>query len=309
MTELSEGGTLTASVSDCTVTVTYGADALFPVDVSLTVTEILPSDARYAELTGITEEMLTDDWSEAGDYQRVFDIVFWSNEQQIEPAAPIQVDFQFHDAITLEENSNLQVVHVDDQNNAEIVSTDTSTTPSGEDGAVDVESLSFTADSFSPYVVFQTKEVTEKTIEDDGSLVSITYGKDTEIPANAQVSVREIAEGTDEYETFRQQLISQLNIDTEKQTVRFSALYDITILDEKSNEVSMNPDASVTVTAELPEGSQQEDLLVVHLTTTTARPNWPPPRKTPPLPSKPTVFLFMALLTPWIIPSRTKNII
>ena len=263
--QLSEGGTLTATVSDCTVTVQYGAEALFPENVVLSVSEILPGTPRYAELTGMTEEMLTDDWSEAGAFQRIFDITFLDGETEIEPAAPIQVDFRFSDPVTLEENSSLQVVHVDNENNAEIVPNDTSATGAGDNGAMDVDGISFTSDSFSTYVFFQTNNIPSKTIGDETHNVSITYGRESGIPENSQVAVTAIEEGTETYETFRRQLIQQLNLDESRQTVLFSALYDITILDENKKEVPLREDATVTVKAELPaDAAVPEGLLVVH---------------------------------------------
>lgn len=262
----SEGGTFTSSGADYTVTVTYGADARFPEGTVLDVEEILPSDPRYAEMTGLSaDKLIDDDWKEMGDYQRVFDITFQYAGAEIEPEAAIQVDFQFSSAISLEENSSLEVVHVDSEKNAEVVSSETPAASTGENGTTDVDTLSFTSDSFSTYIISQTKEVTEETISDDEQVVSITYGKDSDIPRNAQVSVTKIEEGTEAYEAYRRQLIKQMNIDETRQTVRFSALYDITIQNEQKVDISMNADATVTVTAALPEeAAQQDNLLVVH---------------------------------------------
>ena len=242
---------------------TFGPEAMFPVGTELNVREILPDSAEYRELAGITDDMLSGSGNEVGEFARFFDITFLCEGEEIEPQAPIDVQITFHDAISVEGDSDIQMIHFAEEG-AEIIDSNTDSTDSavGNDAAVDT--VSFTSGAFSVYGVVSSSRIKKTAISASGQTYSIevTYDKDANIPQDADLEVTEILPGSELYELYRQQVAATLEADD----VKLSGLFDITIV---SNGEKIQPDQNVSVSIKLLEEDaiQQDDTLhVVHFT-------------------------------------------
>lgn len=77
-------GSLEFKSPEFAVTASF-ADGVIPEGTTLEAEEILPGTELYEQITGITRDMITDDWNEMGDEYRVLDIRFMLNGEEIEP--------------------------------------------------------------------------------------------------------------------------------------------------------------------------------------------------------------------------------
>ncbi|MBQ9824683.1 MAG: hypothetical protein IJM63_09315, partial [Solobacterium sp.] len=250
-------GSLEFKSPEFAVTASF-ADGVIPEGTTLEAEEILPGTELYEQITGITRDMITDDWNEMGDEYRVLDIRFMLNGEEIEPQGTVDIQVHFHHAIAMEEEDSLQVIHLDENNNAELVNADTLEKVRNDE--IRVDQVSFSSDSLSPFV-FAVKKPVTVTIWDQGRTyrVTIEYKESNEISPEAEVVVTEIAEGSDTYEAYRAQAAEALNADG--QMVYFSGLYDIQIID---NGIAVQPSGDVKVTMELLDSETDEDLQVLH---------------------------------------------
>ena len=250
-------GSLEFKSPEFAVTASF-ADGVIPEGTTLEAEEILPGTELYEQITGITRDMITDDWNEMGDEYRVLDIRFMLNGEEIEPQGTVDIQVRFHHAIAMEEEDSLQVIHLDENNNAELVNADTLEKVRNDE--IRVDQVSFSSDSLSPFV-FAVKKPVTVTIWDQGRTyrVTIEYKESNEISPEAEVVVTEIAEGSDAYEAYRAQAAETMN--AEGQMVCFSGLYDIRIID---NGKAVQPSGDVKVTMELLDSETDGELQVLH---------------------------------------------
>lgn len=245
---------------DYTVRVAYDENALFPVGTELKVREIYPWTQEYRDLTGITTEYAEDDWSKIDNFMRFFDITFVCDGEEIEPSSEIQVSIDFVNAIALDEETSLQVLHFDAENNINTVSSDIS-----ENSDANAEAVSFSSDAFSVYCVVRVREVITKNLPAANGRtyqINIEYGQDSGIQETSEIRAQEIREGTAAYEEYRRQIVDTIGSDA--QDVAISGLYDISIW---NGDEKVNPDADVKVSVKLlEEGAipEDENLRVIH---------------------------------------------
>ena len=138
--------------ADYLVMAAYGPEAGFPSDTEMKVREIVPGTPEYALYSGMTEETLGEEWSEIT-LERYFDITFVSGGKEVEPQADVEVQIIFKDVIELTEEHDVQAVHIEN-NEAKVIESETD---SNEDAArrseAVIDTVAFTADSFSVYGV------------------------------------------------------------------------------------------------------------------------------------------------------------
>jgi Mg-chelatase subunit ChlD len=158
-----------------TVCVTYGEDAGIPENALLQVSEIRDDEQvrRYASQAA---DVLGDEVITAA---RFFDICFISDGREIEPdpAAKVDVQISFHEAMEVGDGETVQAVHfaqTPDSSVPEILPVDTQMT---EDSAV--QSLTFSQNSFSVTgVVVTAGELVDGWPADDGQyVVLLSYTK------------------------------------------------------------------------------------------------------------------------------------
>lgn len=163
------------------------------------------------------------------------DICFFNSQgEEIQPMLPIRVTMATA-AVMVPENT--VVVHVDDAGAASQV----------ENVETGEENVSFEADSFSVYVIVGT--VIEKTVlASDGQnyTVTATYGAETGIPAEADLTVEEILpDENDDAGTFSvyEEYVSKTEnaLGMEGGSAGYIRLFDIKIVDKYDHSVKYQP--------------------------------------------------------------------
>ena len=255
-------GTLIHEGPDYTVTAVIGQDAMFPLDVSMRVEEILPGTELYEYYIQMMEETMEED-EEMGEFARFFDIAFIAEadgeETELEPQADIDVQITFREAIAVTEETDVQAVHIaDDVPQILDASTDSLEAAVYDDEAIDT--ISFSSDSFSVYGVYQKVKKILKVITASGETftIDVKYSSDARIPDDAELIAREITRNDPEYEMYRTQAALALEADD----VRMPGLFEIGIyVDGKKFE----PEAPVNVAILLNNGIEDgKTLYIVH---------------------------------------------
>lgn len=97
---------------DYTVAVSYGADAMLPDGVTLSVSEIPADSSEYQiYLDQAKSAMDTSGPADQVVFARFFDIQFLLNGEKLEPAAPVSVTITYAQPVETAEDSNCQAVH------------------------------------------------------------------------------------------------------------------------------------------------------------------------------------------------------
>ena len=261
--------------ADYVVAAAYGPEAGFPQDTEMKVREIRPDTPEYALYSGMTEETLGEEWSEIT-LERYFDITFVSGGKEVEPQADVDVQILFKDVIELTEEHDVQAVHIEN-NEAKVIESETE---SNEDAAKRsdevIDTVSFTADSFSVYGVVRRTKITQKVLAADGNTyeISVTYGQDAAIPADAELVVTEIQPDDVRYAEYLQQAVRAAleQSDGEKPGEdegvyigedQYGRFFDIEI---RADGQEIEPDGNVSVKISLTDTPEErkDGLLVVH---------------------------------------------
>ena len=245
---------------DYQVIATYGPDAGFPAGTELKVREILPGTAEYRLYSGMTDEALNEEWAEIT-LERYFDITFVADGKELEPEGFVDVQIIFRDKIEQNEETEVQAVHIEN-NEANVIEAETDSNKAAKHDAEAIDTVAFTSDSFSVFGVVQKKKITQKVLAADGNTyeINVTYTAEAAITEGSTLKVEEIPEGSDLWEAYRKQTAAALGADD----VRLPGLYDITIIDPEGNPVE--PVVPVNISIKLANAETDEDLHVVHFT-------------------------------------------
>ena len=254
---------------DYTVTADFGPEAGFPQGTELRVREILPGTAEYSRYCGQTDEILNENWNETADFARFFDITFVCEEQEIEPQATVDVQITFDEAIPVAEENDVRTIHFA-ENGATLISSDTQSADAAADDGTAVDTVAFSSDRFSVYGVVQTVQMTENVIAADGQAyrIEVTYGRESDIPVNAALAVREILPEDSRYGVYLEEALQAAgynmseykDIETAERYARF---FDIEIL---ANDEKTEPQANVSVSIALADipSAEENKLKVIH---------------------------------------------
>ena len=178
------------------VTLTYSADAKIPANARLSVNEIFPGTEAYAEYVAATEDALGEGATVTEAV--VLDISIIADEQEVEPAAPVNVE------ITLlgQGAEDWNVVHFSESEpeSPQVMETNT-----------DGEDLTFATESFSVFVMAKTS-IEETYLASDGNTyrITVTYDDAAGIPDGSVLVVREILPGTPEFFSYYNDTIAAL---------------------------------------------------------------------------------------------------
>ena len=277
MLERVQIGTVTQefSASDYTVTASYGPEAGFPEDTEMKVREIRQGTPEYALYSGMTEETLGEEWSEIT-LERYFDITFVSGGEEVEPQADVDVQIIFRDVIELTEEHDVQAVHIENHEAVVIESETDSNEDDAKRNSEAIDTVSFTADSFSVFGVVQRKKITQKVLAADGNTyeITVTYGPEAEIPADAELAVTELQPGSPLYAEHLQKAVRAALEESEQEAPgegegvyiaeeQYGRFFDIEIL---SGGQKIEPEGSVSVKISLADAPEEksDELLVVH---------------------------------------------
>ncbi|MBR4164124.1 MAG: hypothetical protein IKR11_11425 [Solobacterium sp.] len=179
------------------------------------------------------------------------DITFYDKDGNvIEPLKPIQVSMISE---MISETDTQSIIHIDDKGNGTVIE-QSEAVESAADEVV------FDADSFSIYVVVGTIEKTILASDGHNYKITVSYGSDTGIPADAELEVDEIAEDSSIYNAYVSKTENALGM--EEGSTGYIRLFDISIVkDEK--KIQPAEGTKVDVKIELADSSSDR-LNVIH---------------------------------------------
>ncbi len=160
------------------------------------------------------------------------------------------------------EGKDFRLYQVEDGEATDITDTLELKTEENVNGRQEVTGFSFSTDTFADYVLSYILETYYTAFDGTTFHITLDYGPEAGIPADAQLKVREILPETEEYEHYLTESAAQLNVSND--AVTFARFFDIEI--EKDGE-KIEPQAPVQVkityndALELGEDSQ---LSIVH---------------------------------------------
>ncbi|MBE6009164.1 MAG: LPXTG cell wall anchor domain-containing protein [Lachnospiraceae bacterium] len=231
------------------------------VDEQEVLDEIL--DAAKKE----TDELADSAQTEINDAQAV-DISFWKDGKEIEPEKDILLTMS---SAQIAENDSTLVVHVNkEDSDKEIKATEgkAEVIPQIDESRqheLDIETASdeviFESDKSSVYGIVGTT-IEKIVLANDGHNyhVTATYGDDTGIPADAELSVEEMTEGSSDYDAYVEKTESALGL--EEGSTEYIRLFDISIV-KGGEKLQPAEGTSVDVRIELADSSSDR-LNVIH---------------------------------------------
>lgn len=267
---------LKAEGTDYSITLSYTDDAEIPKDAELLVTEILSDEYGYDQYVNKAADALsTEERIMSVDNARFFDITIVDNGIPVEPKVPVTVLVELADSFAADDDAS--VIHytddevkvvetVDFKENAEnmevnaelhTVSEATADLESGMEASATAASaegsIAFVADSFSVYG-FVSATIEKTILASDGYnyKVTVSFGPETGIPENAELTVEEILPGDSNGENtasaYKGYVSKTENIlGMEKESVSYIRLFDISIVDKNDHNVQYQPAAGTLV--------------------------------------------------------------
>ncbi len=258
------------------VVVNFDKTAKLPVGVELQVREITKdSDPEaYEEYYERALEQVQEKYDEytTMSFANFYDISFIYEGAQIEPQGEVKVRIEYETAVEVDENAEIEAIHFakDEENGGEekpeILESEKTVTEQA------VEAVEFAAEQFSVYGIVGTT-IEKKVLASDGHnyKITVTFGSDTGIPADAELEVTEILqeEGAyDEptaYEILEQRTKEALGID--ECVLRYARFFDISIAKD-GERIQPARGSSVDVKIELEDmdecDAEADDMKVVH---------------------------------------------
>lgn len=251
------------NVEDMDVFVTAPITA-FPEGTTMQVT-MVPVEEVEAEVNEAV----------AGEVQvvKAVDITFYNAEgEEIEPSEPISVVMKPHEQIAEIANA---------ENDAQLVHIGKEETTVMTDAAVGADEVSFESGEFSTYViVIPLGKPGIHTYSGEGVTITVTYGPEANLPEGTSLVVRELEEGTDEYDEYFAKTESALNLDASvismedvsleaqlaalmggEQKVEKARFFDITL---EHNGGKVEPAAPVDVEIKYDDAEEAEGVQIVH---------------------------------------------
>ena len=249
---------ITADGKDYLITVTYESEAEIPQGAELAVRELLPETEEYNQHLQAVEDKIHSGKQEDDTVAltaRFFDITILSDGVEVQPSAPVDVRIELTEKV----GEDLQVFHFDDKSDdVEELQT--------EEQAPDIKdsTVQFSTESFSVFAIVGTT-IERTVLASDGHnyKVTVTYGSETGIPENADLTVEEILESSSVYDTYVAGTENVLGM--EEGITGYIRLFDIKIVDKDDHSVKFQPvkGTMVDVRIELAD-SESKGLSVVH---------------------------------------------
>lgn len=265
------------------ISVSYDNETGIPENAVLTVSEVTGTEyedylAQTADALEVSSEQIT--------FARGFDISFTDPEtgEEYQPLKPVSVSIELVDAPEMEDGSNTQIVHFGEETTviepevgegeAEDETEDDSVVGASEVFTENAEettipelggtTLAFATEGFSVFMVVQT--VKEQVLEaSDGNTyeIKVEYDSTSGIPADAELEVTELLEGTPEYDAYVAKTAETLGKVPED--LSFAKAFDIKLTDPETGE-RYQPDKDVKVSVRLMDQDveAEEKISVVH---------------------------------------------
>ena len=180
----------------------------------------------------------------------LFDIALMHDGEEVEPLGPVVVTFSGLEV----PNDDAQVFHVeDDKKSVEEMPVETT-----DEGEIQMET-----DHFSLYAVTYTVESYFRSYTGETFKITVSFDEDAGIPSDAELFVRELIPGTDEYASYKEASAEALGEEDENQ-ISFARFFDIEL--RKDGE-KIEPNTPVEIKIEYEDGIDREDgdiLSIVH---------------------------------------------
>lgn len=263
------------------VTIEYDADAKIPDKAELRVRELKEDSEEYKAHYETAKSNAEENGAQVRT-ARFFDITIVAREKggdtdaeeawhEIEPAAPVKVNIAFDkEQLELPEKTEVEILHFEDENNAETVEKEKVEVETSEDGdGTAVSGIGFDADAFSVFgVVGTTFEKNVLASDGHNYKITVTCGPESGIPWDADLSVIEVTDGsTVNGKTYDEYVAGAENaLGIEEGSAGYIRLFDIKIVDKDDPDTKYQPadGTSVNVKIELADAEGRNDLNVVH---------------------------------------------
>ena len=239
--------------NDYTITVKCDEKANLPEGTKLKVKEIRKDSKDTAEQTlykGYYKKATKAVRDEAGNkkkelkFARFFDISFETKDgKEIEPSTKVNVKIEYDKAVDMKEVDDIKAVHFEEK--LGVVKTELIKA----DATVKNEKMTkagFDAKKFSVYGLVgseRTLETSVLTAEGKTYKITVTYDDAAGIPDGAELSAKEIAKGSDDYNKYLKKSAKELKINNEKD-ISSARFFNIEIT--KDGE-KIEPDAAVKI--------------------------------------------------------------
>ena len=219
---ITEQTQLTYENDEYIVYANFGETAKLPVGVELRVREITKESdpevyqAYYEKALSQMQEKYKEDSTLS--FARFYDIAFIKEDVEIEPSGDVKVRIEYKEAVTVSAETEVDTVHFDknDEDNVEVVDSEVEKEPvakkrskeadDNEEQNSAVRAVEFKSDQFSVYGIVGTEIITtpagELVFQGEGYSVKIVYTEKCEIPLGTELNVRELIEGTEEYNEY-----------------------------------------------------------------------------------------------------------
>lgn len=221
--------------------------------------------SQYIEYQKKSEEALQEEKGQGYSFGKVafYDFAFTSEGQKVEAASPVEVTLSYANPMTIAENSTLMAIHFEEGKDPVFVPVSDIVTD--ENKTTDVKSLSFQADSFSVWAIAEIKGATAGTLCAEGYdyVISVNYEESALLPEGTVLNVREVAEGTEEYQYYHERTEQELETDDGLLYARF---FDVSLT---YNGKEIEPLSPVSVTVSYTDPLiilAEEELKVIHFT-------------------------------------------
>ena len=243
---------LTYAGEGYTIHAAGSADACIPADAELKVNEISQGAAQYLVYSAFTAKTLAPSKAIVTG-NRFFDISFISNGKEVEPAAPVAVEFSFDQPQKLA-SDDVKVIHFA-KVGPEVLDNDPSITDQG------IEKISFQADEFSVYGIIYIGALSIDYLAQDGQTyeVSVDIPKEAYIPEGSELVVEELTQGTDKFEEYLEKTTNTLRI--EQEDLDYIKLLDISLVKDGQE---IEPAVPVNVSIKLKDKKDIKDTKVIH---------------------------------------------
>lgn len=253
----------TGSVDDMDVFVTAPV-AAFPQETTMQVTMVPVEEVEAQVSEAMTGEIKV---------VKAVDIAFYSAEgEEIEPSEPISVVMRPHEQIAeiADAENDAQLVHIGREETT-VVGT----------AAVTADEVSFESGEFSTYViVIPLGKPGTQTYTGEGVTITVSYGPEANLPEGTNLVVRELEEGSSEYDEYLAKTQSALNLDASvismedvsleaqlaalmggEQKIEKARFFDITL---EHNGEKVEPAAPVSVEIKYDDAEEAEGVQIVH---------------------------------------------
>ncbi len=215
-----ESHILASDGQDYRVSVAWGEDAGIPEGTELEVSEVPEGTGAYEELLAQAHSVLP--VTEKMTFAHFFDISLVKDGEALQPAGEVTVKVELADRVTY-----VRAVHFVENRGPVLM-----------EAKADAlgHTVSIRTDGFSVYGVVGTTLIRYVLASDGHNYrISVTYGPETGIPENADLTAAEITEESDSYSRYAAGSEEALGL--QEGSAGYIRLFDIKIVDEKGEKI------------------------------------------------------------------------